>query len=93
MSKIIVHTKPRKRQIGEKEMILDRIAKKRAERKAETEKLILMAELQKTRRMIKAAEYAFDYATEKEDIDRSIAVLSKQQRKYTEIYSKIRQLG
>ena len=74
-------------------MILERIAKKRAERKTETEKMILLAELQKTKRMIKAAQYAFDFATEKEDIDRSISVLSEQQRKYSQIYSKLRQLG
>lgn len=74
-------------------MIFDYIIKKREERKLEDEKMRLMAELQKTKRLIKAAEYAFDYAIEKEDIDRSIAVLSEQQRKYTQIYSKIRKLG
>ncbi len=73
--------------------IFDYIAKKREERRREDEKMMLMAELQKVRRMIKAAEYAFDYAIEKEDIDRSIAVISENQRKYTQIYSKLRRLG
>ncbi|MBQ2915213.1 MAG: hypothetical protein IJE51_00325 [Clostridia bacterium] len=73
--------------------IFDYIAKKREERRREDEKMLLMAELQKVRRMIKAAEYAFDYALEKEDIDRSIAVISENQRKYTQIYSKLRRLG
>ena len=60
MSKIVVQTQSQENRDRRKKMILDRIAKKRAERKAETEKLILMAELQKARRMIKAAQYAFE---------------------------------
>ena len=74
-------------------MIFDYISKKREERRRENEKMRLMAELQKTKRMIKAAEYAFDYAIEKEDIDRSIAVISENQRKYTQIYQQLRKLG
>ncbi len=73
--------------------IFDYISKKKEERRRETEKMMLMAELQKTKRMIKAAEYAFDYAIEKEDIDRSIAVISENQRKYTQLYLKLRRLG
>lgn len=73
--------------------IFDYISKKKEERRLENEKMALMAELQKVKRMIKAAEYAFDYAIEKEDIDRSIAVISENRRKYTQIYSKLRRLG
>ena len=73
-------------------IIFDYISKKREERRRENEKMRLMAELQKTKRMIKAAEYAFDYAIEKEDIDRSIAVISENQRKYTQIYQQLRKL-
>ncbi len=74
-------------------IIFDYISKKISERKKEKEKMQLLAELQKTRRMIKAAEYAFDMALEKEDIDRSIAVITENQRKYTQIYSKLRRMG
>ncbi len=73
--------------------LLGKIRKKREERRLENEKMMLMAELQKTKRMIKAAEYAFDYAIEKEEIDRTIAVISENQRKYTNICQKLRKLG
>ena len=74
-------------------IIIDYISKKIEERKREKKKMDLIAELQKTRRMIKAAEYAFDMALEKEDIDRSIAVISENQRKYTQIYTQLRRMG
>ena len=74
-------------------IIFNYISKKIAEHKKEKEKKQLIAELKKTRRMIKAAEYAFDMALEKEDIDRSIAVISEHQRKYTQIYTKLRRMG
>lgn len=74
-------------------IIFNYISKKIAEHKKEKEKNQLIAELKKTRRIIKAAEYAFDMALEKEDIDRSIAVISENQRKYTQIYTKLRRMG
>ena len=73
--------------------LLGKLRKQYEERRRENEKMKLMAELQQTKRMIKAAEYAFDAAIEQEDIDRTIAVISENQRKYTQIYSKIRRLG
>ncbi len=88
-----VELKHKKRKDFKKMRLLGKIRKKREERRLENEKMMLMAELQKTKRMIKAAEYAFDYAIEKEEIDRTIAVISENQRKYTNICQKLRKLG
>lgn len=63
------------------------------ERKRENDELKLRAELQTVKRLIRAAEYAFNYAVEKEDIDRSIAVIADQRRKYSEIYAKLRDMA